>query len=58
MLEKIKGERNFKRDSKSGAIINTNEEAYLFAKKERARRASLEQEVAELKALVYKLLNK
>lgn len=62
-LQKVEGYSGLRRDAQSGAIINTDKSALMLARQrkqailaEKQKVTNLENEVAELKALVQQLL--
>ncbi len=63
--KQVEGENNLFRDTESGAIINTDKSAYLAYKnkrqlkiKEMSRIDKLQDEIDEIKSLLYKVIDK
>ena len=63
--KQVEGENNLFRDTETGAIINTNRSAYVAYKnrkqqklKEMGRIEKLENEIDEIKSLLYKVIDK
>ena len=62
---KVEGHKNFVRDRRSGAIINTNKEEIAAAKRRKAERLSrdkqlndLKDEVGDIKKMLTKIIEK
>jgi len=63
--KQVEGENNLFRDTETGAIINTDKSAYVAYKnrrqqklKEMGRIEKLENEIDEIKSLLYKVIDK
>ena len=63
--KQVEGENNLFRDTETGAIINTDKSAYVAYKnrrqqklKEMGRIQKLENEIDEIKSLLYKVIDK
>jgi len=63
--KQVEGENNLFRDTETGAIINTDRSAYVAYKnrkqqklKEMGRIEKLENEIDEIKSLLYKVIDK